>query len=332
MSSEPPASNGFDATSRLGRFRPLSALLRAAVSAALILVVVRKVHFGTLLTESRRVPVALIVAVVVMLLVQTLIAAYRWWLIMGHQQVEVPLTGTVRFSFIGAFFNQLLPSSIGGDVARAWYVHQDGYGRQISVITVLIDRIYGMLVLVALAIVLFPVLAYFSISTEALVGAGILVAAALCLLLMAFWLDRLPGAMQKWALVRHLGSLSAATRAIATDRSASAPVCGLSLLVHIITIASTVMLLAAVAPKPNLILCAALVPAITLIAMVPVSIAGWGVREGVMVYGLGLAQVPREPALIVSILFGLSLVAVGLVGGVVFLLESRRAVIRRTTT
>jgi glycosyltransferase 2 family protein len=59
-------------------------------------------------------------------------------------------------------------------------------------------------------------------------------------------------------------------------------------------------------------------------AMVPVSIAGWGVREGAMVYGLGLANVPREAALIVSIVVGLSLAAIGLAGGVVWLMQNNR--------
>jgi uncharacterized membrane protein YbhN (UPF0104 family) len=130
--------------------------------------------------------------------------------------------------------------------------------------------------------------------------------------------------MQRWAFIRHLGSLSEATRAIAADRRAVVPVLGLSLLIHAITILATLALLAAVAPQPKLLLCAALVPVITLIAMLPVSIAGWGVRESIMVYGLGLASIPREAALIVSIMIGLSLAAVGLLGGLTWLIQNDR--------
>jgi glycosyltransferase 2 family protein len=309
----------------IGKVHRLGLAVKTAISVGLIVLVLRKIDFATLWTESRQLSVSLILGVVLTLLVQTYIAAYRWWVIMRHHQLDIRLLTTVRISFIGAFFNQLLPSSIGGDVARAWYVYCKGYSRGISVVSVISDRIYGMLLLVCLAIILFPVLVYFSISTEALIAFGGLISAALLALLVAFWLDGLPGRLQRRTLIRHLATLSAATRAIARDKWTSAPVLGLSLLVHVITIVTMLLLLSAVAPQHNLLLCAALVPLITLIAMVPVSIAGWGVREGVMVYGLGLAHVPKEAALIVSILFGLSLAAVGVVGGLIWVVENNHA-------
>jgi glycosyltransferase 2 family protein len=155
-----------------------------------------------------------------------------------------------------------------------------------------------------------------------LIVIGVLILGASSALIAVFWLDCLPGWMRRWAFIRHLGSLSEATRAVAADRRAVVPILGLSLLIHAITILATLALLAAVAPQHNLLLCAALVPIITLMAMLPVSIAGWGVRESIMVYGLGLANVPREAALIVSILIGLSLVTVGLLGGLTWLLHN----------
>jgi hypothetical protein len=98
----------------------------------------------------------------------------------------------------------------------------------------------------------------------------------------------------------------------------------LSLLVHALTILAVVVLLGAVAPQVNLLLCAALVPVIMLMAMVPVSIAGWGVRESIMIYGLGLANASAEAALVVSIMVGLSLAAVGLMGGFTWLIQTNR--------
>jgi uncharacterized protein (TIRG00374 family) len=272
-----------------------------------------------------------ILAVVILLVVQACIAACRWWVIMRHQHVGIRLLTTVRIGFVGAFFNQLLPSSIGGDVARAWYVYRNGYNKGRSVIAVLSDRIYGMLLLVCLAILFFPVLVYFAVDNAKLVVLAALNLTAASALTAAFWLDRLPAWIKRWPLVRHLGSLSQATRAIAADKRARGAVLGLSLVVHLITLMATLLLLAAVIPHPNLLFCAALVPIITLIATVPVSIAGWGVREGVMIYGLGLASVPKEAALIVSILLGLSLAAVGALGGIAWLIESHRVKLLQRT-
>jgi uncharacterized protein (TIRG00374 family) len=320
----PPHQATVDPLSSRGKVRPLWFGIKAAISFGLIAVVFWKLDFATIREKSRQLSGALILSVVLMFSAQIYVAAWRWWLILRHHHLGIRLLTTLRFSLIGAFFNQLLPSSIGGDVARAWYVYRYCHGKRISVITVISDRIYGMLALACLAIISFPILVYYSVSVKALIAIGIFVMGASAALIAVFWLDCLPDWMNRWALIRHLGALSEATRAVTADKRAFAPLVGLSFLIHAITILATVVLLGAVAPQAHLLLCAALVPVIMLMAIVPVSIAGWGVREGVMIYGLGLASVSPEAALIVSILIGLSLAAVGLLGGVTWLIQTDR--------
>ena len=64
-----------------------------------------------------------------------------------------------------------------------------------------------------------------------------------------------------------------------------------------------------------------MVPLVTLFMTVPVSIAGWGVREGVMVVGMGYLGVVPEQALALSVLYGLMLLFVALPGGIVWLVR-----------
>jgi uncharacterized membrane protein YbhN (UPF0104 family) len=59
-----------------------------------------------------------------------------------------------------------------------------------------------------------------------------------------------------------------------------------------------------------------LAPLVTLVTTVPISVGGWGVREGAMVTALGLVNIQPSVALAVSIQFGLIMLAVGLPGGV----------------
>jgi hypothetical protein len=59
--------------------------------------------------------------------------------------------------------------------------------------------------------------------------------------------------------------------------------------------------------------------------MVPISVAGWGIREGAMIVAFGFVGVPEADALVVSILFGLTLIAAGAPGGVLWLSEGRSA-------
>ena len=64
-----------------------------------------------------------------------------------------------------------------------------------------------------------------------------------------------------------------------------------------------------------------IVPPVTLIQLVPVSLAGWGVREAALVVALGSFGVPAEAALAISVLVGLCLILVGLPGGLIWLAD-----------
>ena len=57
----------------------------------------------------------------------------------------------------------------------------------------------------------------------------------------------------------------------------------------------------------------------------PISIAGWGVREGAMVAAFTYAGLPQSDGLLVSLLFGISYLLLGVLGGVVWVLGTQRA-------
>ncbi len=63
----------------------------------------------------------------------------------------------------------------------------------------------------------------------------------------------------------------------------------------------------------------ALVPPVLLIATVPVSIAGWGLREGTMATAFTLAGLSAEDGVLISVLFGLMYVVTGCVGGLIWI-------------
>ena len=67
----------------------------------------------------------------------------------------------------------------------------------------------------------------------------------------------------------------------------------------------------------------AFVPAALLIAMVPISLGGWGVREVVFISALGLVGITAAEALGLSVLFGLTVLLTGLIGGVIWMFEQK---------
>ena len=88
----------------------------------------------------------------------------------------------------------------------------------------------------------------------------------------------------------------------------------LAIIVHTLSAVAMVVLASGLGLPLTLLDCVLLIPPITLLAAVPVSISGWGVREGVMVGALSLLGIRPEPALALSILLGFGVLANGLIG------------------
>ena len=65
-------------------------------------------------------------------------------------------------------------------------------------------------------------------------------------------------------------------------------------------------------------------PPVPPIATIPISIAGWGVRESAMVLAFSYAGLPQSDGSLVSALFGLANFAVGIFGGLIWLIAGRR--------
>lgn len=86
------------------------------------------------------------------------VLALRWWLLLCAQRVHLPLLVAVRLHFLGLFYNNLMPSSVGGDFLRAWYVTKHTEKRFEAALSVFVDRAVGLSGIFLMALV-----AYFSL-------------------------------------------------------------------------------------------------------------------------------------------------------------------------
>lgn len=80
-----------------------------------------------------------------------LVVAYRFWFLLRVQNIRIGLWEAVRLTFLGQFFNIVVPGTVGGDLVKAWYVSRHTPRKAGVVMTILADRMVGMLELVLLA-------------------------------------------------------------------------------------------------------------------------------------------------------------------------------------
>lgn len=304
----------------------LTFALKAAVSCILLYFAFAHVNFDLIGQQLNHLRFIWLAAAVLIMIAQISFGSLRWQRIVHHCNTpdEPPLTiaNAFRYNFIAAFFNQTLPSTVGGDAVRIWMLARDNGGWRSATYSVLIDRMVGVLVLASLVIFCLP-WSFALISDIAgriallIVGFGS-VGACIIFLALGFvrwrWLDR-------WWLTRQLVAAASNARAVFGSASSMARILAYSLIIHLISVTAAWCLAKAVAAPLEWSQALLLVLPVLLIATVPLSIAGWGTRETAMILAFGYAGLPESDGLIVSVLLGIAMFAAGLLGGVIWILD-----------
>lgn len=306
--------------------RPLLLLLKAAISILLLYLSLRAVNLAALGERLSRIEPAWIAAAFALTTAQVCLLAFRWRTIVAQCGLDVRLTVALRMSFIAMFFNSVLPSTVGGDAARVVMLKRAaGGGWASAAYSVVIDRIAGV---TALALVVLACLPWtlqlvqdpVARTLLVLIGGGAVCAASV---FMALGARRWP-LLERWAATRHLAEVSRVAWRVCRDRRSLAAIAVTSFVIHITTIAITWCIAQSVAASASFMLLLFLVPPVLLVATVPVSIAGWGLREGSMIVAFAYAGLAQGDGLIVSVLFGLLSFAVGIIGGLIWIVGDLR--------
>ncbi len=286
-------------------------VIKAGVSVALILLVVRSVDLSASFAVMTRLALPALLAASGLVAAATLITALRWWWVLRQLVASIPLAAAVRLMFVGNFFSQMLPSSVGGDAVRIWYVRHEGVPTQRAIGSVLLERACGLLglaLLVAAGMVVAgpgvdPAVRFVLLAGLPVAAAGF---AVVCLADRWAWLAR-----ADW--LAPVKSFAADTRRIVCAGSFGG-LLALSIAAQLCMVLAVFTLASGLGIRLALFDAVTLVPGVLLAMVIPLSVAGWGVREGAMVVMLAFAGVPGEAALAISLLLGLSMIAATLPG------------------
>lgn len=299
--------------------------VRIIVSLGLLYLAFRGIHLSAIQERLSGIDVSWMALAVLATLVQIVLGALRWREI--TERCEAPLSDlqAIRFCMIGAFFNQTLPSTIGGDAMRLWLVGRTGAGWRAATYSVLVDRAIGLIAL-AIIIVLSLPWSYGLISDPNGRFALVLVdVAAICAGLGFLLFGRLSWRwLTHWWPTRHIHACAVIANRVLFDRHSGPKIAVLSLLVHILAVVIAWCCVRAIAAPADLKQLFMLIPPIMLITMLPISIAGWGVREATMMVAFGYAGLVPADGTVVSLLFGAAYFIVGAIGGLVWILSAEK--------
>jgi hypothetical protein len=306
--------------------RILLSTLKIFVSAALLYLALRKANFSDLASRIDAASLGWIGLAIAVTFFQIFVGVLRWRVVSAECGAPLATRQAMRFNLIGAFFNQTLPSSIGGDAVRLWLVARNGAGWRAATYSIFVDRAIG---LIALAVIIVASLPWsyklisdpYGRSALLLVDFAALAGGAGFLLLGVLpwpWLKR-------WWGTHHLHACAVIANRVIFSRRNGPMIAALSLLVHVLAVVIAWCVVQSIAAPVAFGQIFQLIPPVMLITMLPISIAGWGVREATMGLAFGYAGLMTNEGINISLLYGAVSFIVGAFGGLVWIFSAEKA-------
>ena len=306
--------------------RILLSALKILISGALLYFALRKANFADLASRINVASLGWIGLAIAVTFLQIFVGVLRWREVSAECGASLTIRQAMRYNVIGAFFNQTLPSSIGGDAVRLWLVARAGAGWRAATYSIFVERAIG---LIALAIIIAASLPWsYNLISDPHGRSALLLLdfAALAGGLGFLILGRLPWPwLKRWWATHHLHACSVVANRVIFSRKRGPKVAILSVLVHILAVVIAWCVARSIAAPVLFEQVLLLVPPVMLITMVPISIAGWGVREASMGLAFGYAGLATSEGVNVSLLFGAIYFIVGAFGGLVWIFSGEKA-------
>ncbi len=299
--------------------RSLAILAKILISALLLYLSLRAVDLRSVGRRLGEANLEWLAVIVLLVIAQVPALAARWREIATVCGARLTIAEALRYTWIGLFFGQVLPSTAGGDAVRVWLMARGGQGWPAAVYSVLIDRMAGVSAMAVILVLCLPwtlQLIHDPVARLALVLLGFAALGGVAAFL-ACGTSPLR-VLERWRLGRYLATTSRIALRLCRT-AAGIRVVALSLASHLMTVTAMWAGAMAVGGSISFTDVLLLVLPVLLIATLPISIAGWGIRESAMVLAFAYAGLPRGDGLMVSILFGLANLAVGAIGGIVWI-------------
>ena len=261
------------------------------LSVGVIFYIVRGLNFDQLRTNLFAVEPSMFALALALIGAQTLLLNGRWVMIMRSLAVTIDWLSGLRILLISFWFNQVLPSSAGGDAVRIWLLRRRGVQWSPAVKGVAADRFTALLGIVVLMVAGFPILSRRVNNPAALLAIGALAAAGAFGTLFLLTLDRWPPRVTAFRLIAPFVRFGTLIRFLLLQFPQRGILFGSAILIHLMTAAACYALADGLQAHLSAIDAFVLIPPVVLLTAVPISISGWGVREGAMVACLGLAGV-----------------------------------------
>lgn len=304
----------------------LKVLVRLVVSAALLYFVLRSIDLAALWQRVQSMKPGWILLALASFAFMQSVSVWRWHRLLRAQHVDVPTRTLNESIWVSLFFNNFLPSNIGGDFVRIADTAPAAGSKTLATTVVLVDRVLGLTALILVA--------SFGAFAASLIGihvpgarwlwivsaAGVLMAIPVIAIpkLTAYLLHPLRLLKRPWVDER-VQRLEEAIKRFRETPSALIGAFAGALVVQITIVAFYLLTAQGLSVPLPILLGAVLIPVSLAVQMAPLSINGFGVREAVFAFFFRRFGLPIDAAVALSLVSTGLIMGLSLVGGAMFL-------------
>jgi hypothetical protein len=303
-------------------------VVKAIVSIALIWYLLSKTEFAAIYASLVSANLFWLLLALITLYIGKILTTYRWQRLLRAQGIQIPFKNLLASVFVGQFFNSFLPTTVGGDAMRAYDTASQSKESMKSVMSVFSDRLIGVFALALLAVIAL-IVGLISGEDVSFLAIPVLLVFAVCF--FGIWLifdDRLVlkvvAILEKIKMGKIAGKMRKAYSSLTLlkDKKRVLIIAFLiSLALQINVVLFYYFIGVSLDIDVSILYYFMIVPIALVVLLVPFSINGIGLREGVFVFLFTELGVASQDAIALSVLSFLLTLTQAIVGGIIFALR-----------
>ncbi|MCL5986657.1 MAG: flippase-like domain-containing protein [Actinobacteria bacterium] len=305
-------------------------IIRLVISAALIWFLFIRIKWQELFATFLDVDVVAILLLILFSVLLILASVLKWHSLLKSKGVNVSIARLYGLYVVGYFFNNILPSSVGGDVIRMYELARKTKDQSESVASVFMERYIGMA-----ALILFAAIA-FTIEVQRFWGSPIFYLIVLMLLsFMAVLFIFFNKGLHKWfddrikikRLERIKQKANEILESIYHYRANKWIIIYnffLSIMYNLIAVLNVMAAFWVIKQRVPFYYLLIGVPIVLLISAIPVSLGNWGFNEGAYVYCFTFFGINPAYSLSVGFILRIKSIITGIIGGAIYIFMKRR--------
>lgn len=302
--------------------RKLEIILKIIVAVFAFVLIFRRVRIEQLVDIVQHAQPRLFLVMCAIWMMTLLISSYKWKLILREYNIDLSFSSVAQLYWIGSFFNNILPTTIGGDSYKFLFLQKKYPQKKAAIVSsMLLERGLGLIAIILFAggsgIFFFERILHTPIL---LIIYGCIFSIIIGIILLVGFSKKLTQKKSASALIQKVLE---GLQALISFRNKKILLIGLgiSIVFVLLSMLSLYAGFLAFGAAPSFLVFLFIVPCIQLARLIPISINALGITEGVGVYLFSLFGIQGELTLSVLIAGRILLIFCTATGGLFYLFQ-----------